>query len=216
MLFFLFVETTNIPAQLSTEILQVASPRSLCGEGPHWDEASQSLYYIDINGPEATILRYDYRENKTYAATVPGEPLMTFVLPVANTTDEYLIGGKNAGKVIRWDGKSANGVVLRTAFEVETDPFFQTNRFNDAKTDPFGRFYGGTQRLSGCGGPHSLANASFYRFDKVGGVKQLFENIYISNGLTWNTKTNKFYYIDSCSYDVKEFDYDGATGDLCK
>lgn len=141
---------------------------------------------------------------------------MTFVLPVHNTTDQFLIGTKHAAKVIRWDGKSPKGDVLRTAFEVETDPFYNTNRFNDAKTDPFGRFYGGTQRLNGCDGPNTLANASFYSYTPASGVKQLLTNIYISNGLTWNTKRNKFYYIDSCSYDIKEFHYDGATGDLCE
>lgn len=192
------------------------SPRSLCGEGPHWRNKTLSLYYIDIEGPDATIQRFDYLENHTYSATVPGEPLMTFVLPVQNTTDEFLIGTKNAAKVIRWDGRSEKGVVLRTVFQIETDAFHQTNRFNDAKSDPFGRFYGGSQRLNGCDGPHTLANASFYRFDVETGVKQLLKDIYISNGLTWNPKTNTFYYIDSCSYDVKAFDYDGVTGDLCE
>lgn len=66
---------------MKPEIEKLPSPRSMCGEGPHWDEASQSLYYIDIEGPEATILRYDYKENKTYSAMVDGVPLMTFVLP---------------------------------------------------------------------------------------------------------------------------------------
>lgn len=196
--------------------MQLPSPRSRCGEGPHWDNESQSLYYIDIEGPEATLLRYDYRENRTYAATVDNEPLMTFVLPVHNTSDEFLIGAKHAAKVIRWDGKSSKGVVLRTVFEVETNSFYDTNRFNDAKTDPFGRFYGGTQRLNGCDGPNTLANASFYSYSPTSGVKQLLTDIYISNGLTWNRKTNKFYYIDSCSYDIKEFQYDSATGDLCE
>lgn len=149
-------------------------------------------------------------------ATIPGEPLLTFVLPVQNTTDEFLVGTKNEAKVIRWNGRTSTAVVIRVAFEIETEPFYQTNRFNDAKTDPFGRFYGGTQRLNGCDGPFTLANASFYRFDLEGGVKRLFQDIFISNGLTWNMKTNTFYYIDSCAFDVKAFDYDGATGDLCE
>lgn len=47
-----------------------SSPFSVLGEGPHWDADSQSLYYNDIYGNEASILRYDYRENKTYTAVV--------------------------------------------------------------------------------------------------------------------------------------------------
>lgn len=192
------------------------SPRSLCGEGPHWDEASQSLYYIDIEGLEASILRYDYKENKTYSALVDNVPLMTFVLPIENTTDEFLVGAQHAAKVIRWDGKSPNGQFLRDAFTVETDKFYDTNRFNDAKSDPAGRFFGGTQRYSGCDAPSiEVANASLYRFDAQSGVKQLKENVFISNGLTWIPRTKKFYYIDSCSRDIKEFDYNINTGKLC-
>lgn len=191
---------------------QLPSPRSLCGEGPYWDEAKQSLYYIDIYGPEATILRYDFNENKTYAATVDDEPLMTFVLPVDQTSDEFLVGTKNAAKIIRWDGKSSKGELIRTAFEIEMN--ITTNRFNDAKADPVGRFFGGTQRLAECNGPTSPSNASLYRFDHQNGVKQLKKNIFISNGLTWVRR--KFYYVDSCTRNLLEFDYNINTGDLCK
>lgn len=196
---------------------QLPSPRSLCGEGPHWDIERQSLFYIDIYGPNSTMLRYDYNLNKTFVSTVDNEPLMTFILPIKGTTDQFLIGTTNEAKVIRWDGISSKGEVLRTAFEVEKDDFYKTNRFNDAKADPTGRFLGGTQRFKECDRSSlDLANASLYSFDHEHGVRQLRENIFISNGLTWVNKTNKFYYIDSCTNDVKEFDYDLATGDLCK
>lgn len=194
---------------------QLPSPKSLCGEGPHWDEATQSLYYIDIYGPESTILRYDLKENKTYAATVDNEPLMTFVLPVGGTDDQFLVGTKNEAKIIRWDGVSSKGDLIRTAFRIETDMVYN-NRLNDAKADPVGRFYGGTQRFAECNGPDNFPNASLYCYDRDHGVKRLRENVFISNGLTWNTKTNKFYYIDSCVYDVKEFDYNVTTGHLCE
>ncbi|XP_031628645.1 regucalcin-like [Contarinia nasturtii] len=195
------------------EIEQLPSPRSLCGEGPHWDQATQSLYYIDIEGPEATILRYDYGENKTYGATVENVPLMTFVLPIENSIDEFLVGGQHTASVISWDGKSSKGEFVRNAFEVETDKYYDTNRFNDAKCDAAGRFYGGTQRKGSCGGPFTdVANASFYTFDHENGVKQLKQNVLISNGLTW--VGDKFYYIDSCTHDIKEYDYNSVNGEL--
>lgn len=198
------------------KIEQLPSPRSLCGEGPHYDNNTQSLYYIDIYGPESTLLRYDLRENKTYAATVDNEPLMTFVLPVDGTDDQFLVGTKNAAKVISWDGKSKKGTFVRNAFEVETQKSQETNRWNDAKPDPVGRFFGGTQRLKECESDSSVVNASLYSYDRKNGVRQLKKDIFISNGLTWNTKTNKFYYVDSCTHDVKQFDYDINTGELCK
>lgn len=204
--------------QSEVQITQVASPRSYCGEGPHWDVATQSLYYIDIDGPNETILRYDYYENKTYGAKVDGVPLMTFVLPVEETVDEFLVGTKRCGQIIRWDGKSPKGKFVRTVFEVETD--IQKNRFNDAKADPAGRFVGGTQSTPECGS--DPPNASLYSYDQTNGVKRLLKDISISNGLTWVKKAHleyTFYYIDSCTRSLLAFDYDiesGSLGELCR
>lgn len=46
------------------------SPTSQIGEGPHWDADTQSLYFNDIYGRDASIHRFDYAENKTYSATI--------------------------------------------------------------------------------------------------------------------------------------------------
>lgn len=47
-------------------------------------------------------------------------------------------------------------------------------------------------------------------------VKRHLTNIGISNGLAWNTKTNKMYYIDTLFPGIYQFDYDHATGHICK
>lgn len=232
-----------------------SSPISILGEGPHWDAASQSLYYNDIYGNVASILRYDYRENKTYSAVVgkishlhtntsplttnyvgrypqnidssiiffsifctitEGEPVISFIIPVEGTTDQFAIGiGRRVG-IVQWDGKSPKAKVVRIALEVEKDPAYKFNRFNDAKSDPKGRFYGGTMRLEECGDIFEVANGTLYKYAKDENVTTLRKDVAISNGLAWNTTTNKFYYIDSCQLDVKEFDYDPKTGNLCK
>jgi hypothetical protein len=46
----------------------VPSPLSVLGEAPHWDIERQCLYYNDIFG--GSIHRYDYKEDKTYNATI--------------------------------------------------------------------------------------------------------------------------------------------------
>jgi len=192
----------------------VPSPISVIGEGPHWDAETQSLYYNDIYGNQASILRYDYKENKTYTATIDGEPVVSFIIPVAGTKNEFAIGiGRRVG-VVQWDGKSPKAKLVRIALEVENGPEFKTNRFNDAKADPTGRFYGGTMRLEECGDLFESPYGSFYKYAKNEQVVKLREKVYVSNGLAWNTTTNKFYYIDTCQLDVKEFDYDPKTGDL--
>lgn len=203
-------------ASTSYKVEVVPSPISILGEGPHWDADAQSLYYNDIYGNEASILRYDFNENKTYSATIDGEPVVSFIIPVAGTTDQFAIGiGRRVG-VVQWDGKSPKAKLVRIALEVEQSPKFKTNRFNDAKADPTGRFYGGTMRLEDCGDLFESPNGTLYKYAVGEEVTKLRENVFVSNGLAWNTKTNKFYFIDSCTLSVIEFDYDPKTGNLCK
>lgn len=197
------------------EIELLPSPQSYCATRGHWDETAQSLYYVDIEGPDSTLLRYDYAENRTYAATVDDEPILTFILPVANSTNgEFLVGTKDKAIVIQWDGTSAKGEFVRTVFEITTDFAYAPNRFNGAKADPVGNFVGGTQFANDC--LNHSTTAYLYHYDaQKANLTIIRSNLFISNGLTWSKKTNKFYYIDSCVPVVNEFDYDVETGSLC-
>lgn len=131
-------------ASYKIEVVE-SSPVSVLGEGPHWDINRQSLYYIDIYGTNQSISRYDYNEGKTYNAKIPDHPVISFIIPVDGTKDEFLVGAVKKLIVIQWDGKSNEAKAVRTVGEVELD--MDENRFNDAKCDPFGRFYGGTMRF---------------------------------------------------------------------
>jgi pyruvate kinase len=55
---------------------------------------------------------------------------------------------------------------------------------------------------------------TFYRFDNMQNFVGIKMDIGISNGMAWNERAGKFYYIDSTSYDIKEFDYNEETGAL--
>lgn len=79
-----------------------------------------------------------------------------------------------------------------------------------------GRFYGGTMHYEELGDLLEVAAGTFYRYIKGEGVKDLLHKIHVSNGLAWNEKAKKFYFIDSCKFDVKEYDYDQKSGDICK
>lgn len=202
---------------MTFKVKVLPSPKSLCGTRAHWDEHYQSLYYCDVHG--GSIFRYDYNAEKTYSATVDDEHVVAFIIPVANTTktsdyDEYALGlGRRVG-IVHWDGVSAKAVIGPIAFEVEENK--ENNRWNAAKADPVGRFYGGTMRSEKCGGLDEVAAGSLYKYIKGDGVYELVDNIYVSNGLAWDQEKNKLYYIDSCKYDVKEYDWDPSTGDICK
>lgn len=131
-------------ASYKVEVVE-SSPISVLGEGPHWDVERQSLYYNDIYGDKQSISRYDFREDKTYNAVVPGHEVVSFIIPVDNTKDQFVIGSGKKIVLIEWDGRKGQAKPLKTLGEVESN--LPENRFNDAKCDPFGRFYGGTMRI---------------------------------------------------------------------
>lgn len=98
--------------------------------------------------------------------------------------------------------------------QVEDD--LPKNRFNDAKVDPQGRFFGGTMRIELDTDIFDHRLGTLYCYTKKEGFTVIKKLIGCSNGLTWNEKTNKFYYIDSVVLDVKEYDWDPKTGNLCE
>lgn len=70
--------------------------------------------------------------------------------------------------------------------------------------------------ISNIGNPDSPANSSLYRYSKKDGLVRLLDNLRVANGLAWNRKTNKFYYVDSCDFYVREYDWNPNNGDICE
>ncbi|KAH8408749.1 hypothetical protein KR215_011952 [Drosophila sulfurigaster] len=180
------------------------------GEGPHWDAARQSLYYVDL--PVGGLLRYDYRENKVYRTQIEGEKLASFVLPVESNLKEFAVGCGRRAVIVNWDGVAPCAKVRRTLFEVQPDK--PQNRFNDAKTDPSGRLFAGTMLY----GPEEFERreGELYRWQAGGKVELVKSDVGISNGLAWDKESKKFYYVDTTDYEVKSYCYDIETGCIDK
>lgn len=202
------------------KVERVSSQRSILGEGPHWDSETQSLYYVDIYKKEFSIHRYNPQENKTYSASIEDEPYVSYIIPVAGTTDFFVVGIRRRVGIIQWDGKSSEAKLVRIIFEVDQSDTLQNSTFNDGKADPAGRIYCGTVRQIGKLNSFDdiFENVNYtcglYRYDTKNGVVQVRDKVRISNGLAWNENENKFYYVDSCDLNIKEFDYDPKTGDI--
>lgn len=138
--------------------------------------------------------------------------MIGFVIPVQGNNKQFILGAGTQIVLIEWDGKSANGKLVKVIGEVEKDKV--NTRFNDAKVDPRGRLFAGTMRLEECGDIFAARWGTFYRYTKSNGFDILKTQIGVSNGLCWNEKKNKFYYIDSCDLDIKEYSYDPVTGNI--
>lgn len=195
---------------MSYKLDLIESPKTIVGTRAFWDEGKQSLYYCDVQGG---IFRYDYAEKKVYSATIDGEAGVAFIIPVANSTNsnEFAVGLVKKVGIAQWDGVSPKATIQRIAFEVEQDK--ATNRWNAAKADPTGRFYGGTMHADK---GIEIATGALYKYTKTDGPVEVVKDVKISNGLAWNQQTNKVYYVDSGKFNVKEYDWDPSTGVLCK
>lgn len=179
----------------------------MLGEGPHWDGETQSLYYVDIRKP--SIHRLSYDENKVYSATLDGEQKISFIIPVEDEKDRFAVGLGKRVAVIHWDGKSDTAKVERIVFEVETADEVQYNSLNDGKADPQGRLYVGSFNSKYM---LNSKTGALYSFMKNEGLQKWRSNITLSNGLAWNEKSKKMYFIDSGEATVREFNYNQQTG----
>lgn len=198
---------------MSFKVEVIKSPKTLVGTRTHWDTQKQSLYYCDVYGNESSLLRYDYNEDNVYTAGIDGETVVPFVIPVVRNADEFVVGVKNKVGLVNWDGKSDKAVLNSIVFEVEKD---KNTRFNAAKADPSGRLYAGTMLNEKSGDVFATAAGKVYKYVKDDGVYEVLDKIYISNGMAWDETTNKFYYIDSGKFDLREYDYNPSTGAICK
>ncbi len=164
--------------------------KATLGEGPAWDAKTQSLYWVDI------------LEKRIYAGNEILVELDDYVGCLAPCKNGHLILGSRLSLV---DFEPASSK-MTTLASLSSEPL--TNRINDGKCDPKGRFLVGTMDMN-----EKEASGSLYSFDgKV--ITCLLDGIRISNGLAWSPDHKIFYYIDTPTRKVKAFDYDLAGGQI--
>ncbi|KAJ8973400.1 hypothetical protein NQ317_006466 [Molorchus minor] len=178
------------------------------GEGPHWDSKTQALYFVNYSGQH--IHKYVPATKKHTKANIAllilyfSGKSVSFVIPVENKENQFVIATENEVSLIQWDGKSEKVSILETLF---VDP---NNAFNDGKCDPSGRLWTGTIAkglLEGNGSP----TGNLYSFQNKKSVSHLSE-IGLSNGLAFDVNLNKFYYVDSYKGTLDQYDFDVTTG----
>ena len=163
--------------------------KATLGEGPAWDAKTETLYWVDI------------LEKRVYAGNELLAQLDDFIGCLAPCRNGHLLLGKRLS-FADFEPASARERVLASLSEPTT------NRINDGKCDPAGRFLAGTLDMS-----EKDSNGVLYSFDGKN-TTRLLDGIRISNGLTWSPDYKTFYYIDTPTRKVKAFDYDVSTGQI--
>lgn len=169
--------------------------RANLGEGPVWDERTNTLVWVDLMAQD--VHRYD---------------------PATGQDDAVNVGTPVGAAVLRESGGLMLAVesgFIALADDGSTQPFVPvegedgTHRMNDGKCDSSGRFWAGTNSYEFVPGESTL-----WRLDADGTVTAAVTGLTLANGLGWSPDDQTMYLIDSFGLRLDAFDYDAATGAL--
>ncbi|XP_060528425.1 regucalcin-like [Cylas formicarius] len=179
------------------------------GEEPTWDPRTNALYFVDIH--VGNIHSYFYDSDEHYVAHLNGE--VTPIIPSKSNESLFVVGVNRTLVAVGWDGRNNLG---KEQALTEISKQFPDSRFNDGKADKEGRLWIGTMGGSNAAGETKENEGVVYKItkDNLANPAVVIAPVTISNGLAWNKANDKFYYIDSPTYQVLEYQYDDEKGEI--
>lgn len=166
------------------------SYRTIVAESPIWDDATNTLFFVDILGK--CVFKMDY-ETKNITKTDVGQQIGCIALC---ENGDLLLAMEDGIYRMNKNGK----------MHLAHQPIkIKGRRFNDGKTGPDGCFYVGTADFDSKG--------AFYRL-KDGILEELFDGCTCSNGLDWSIDNKYMYYCDTPLQKIEIFDFDKKTNSL--
>ncbi|HEX7299147.1 MAG TPA: SMP-30/gluconolactonase/LRE family protein [Solirubrobacteraceae bacterium] len=178
---------------MKVQIDVVQAEAGLLAEGPLWDEATETLYWVDI--PAGTV----------------------HALDTAGARRSWDVAADVGCIVLRRDGGAV--VALRhglhaldlttgaVTFLADAERDDVTTRYNDGKCDPSGRLWVGTLD------DEDRPTAALYRLDADHSMHEVRSGVRCSNGLGWSPDGGTLYWTDSPTRKILAFDYDADTGE---
>jgi len=173
-------------------------PRSILGEGPIWDDASRTLYWVDILGGKIHF----YRPHEGSSGSIEAG---RFVSCVALTASGDIVATVKDRVILLRGGRATTLVEIR-------EP--ERNRFNDCKCDSAGRLWAGTMDME-----EREPIGSLYVIDSSLKVRKALGGVTISNGIAWSRDDRLMYYIDSPRRAVEVYEFypgEGRIGNMVK
>jgi sugar lactone lactonase YvrE len=181
--------------RLDVAIECVVDGRNTTGESPVWSAGEAALYWVDI--PDGWIHRLDPATGAR----------RSWHLPAAVGS----IGLRERGGFV---------AAMRTGFHLfdpdtgrltllcHPEPERPTNRLNDGKVSPEGRFWAGTMDER----PEKEPIGSLYRLDADHRCTRMAGGVKVSNGLAWSPDGRTMYHSDSRGGAIFRYGYDVETG----
>ncbi len=176
-------------------IQAIGKTKSDWGEGALW--SNDTLLYVDINGKK--IVRLDPGTGKEEVWNMP-ERVGTVV---PDTKGSFIYAGDLG--ITRFDPETGSKTLLADPEPEKRE----TNRFNDGKCDPAGRFWAGTISLV-----KNEGDAALYTLNTDGTLQVKLDSVTNSNGICWSQDKQTMYYIDTPTQKIDAFDYSLKTGEI--
>jgi len=171
------------------------------GEGPHWEESTQTLLYTDMWAGDAHRLNPVTGEDTQLHV---GDDV-SFIIPRAR--GGYVASRDRAIGVLDW----TTGKFEELA---RVDQLRKDVRINDGKCDPAGRLWTGTMQALHTTSASFALDHVLYSLDTNHVLKSHKHNVGLSNGLAWTGDKKTMFYSDSVPRVVYAYDYDVTTGEM--
>lgn len=184
------METIDIQAEL------VIDAQAELGEGPHWDAESNQLYWVDVTRRKLRI----YNRCTGSEIVRSYDRMVSAVIP---TTAGGLVLAMEDGVYL---SQFENSLVQLSSIEAD----LPLNRLNDAKCDRQGRLWVGSITMN----DEAPASGGFYTVEPDGSTSRVLSGIGCSNGMAWDYKRSRMYYIDTPTRQVDVLDYDEESGHI--
>lgn len=167
------------------------------GECPFWDEATRSLFWVDIRRP--ALHRVDPAGRAVASWPLP-EPIGAFALIEDGVRAMIGLAGGLALLDLR------TGVIERL---FDPEPERPENRLNEGKVSPCGRFFvfGSMDDR-----PDKQATGSLYCLSSDGTLTVLTRDLFVANGVAWSPDGSILYFSDSRASIIWAADWDAASG----
>ncbi|XP_076042767.1 regucalcin-like [Oratosquilla oratoria] len=181
------------------------------GEGPHWHDVDQALYFVDIFAQN--VHRY-HPETKTFSTLhIDGGPV-TLVVPHAERPNTFIVSIGRSLATVTWPDPTKDTVVEEFKVIVEVDNDLPDNRFNDGKCDALGNLWAGTMGKTDIPDNVQPERGSLFRLNSSCKATTVIDKVSISNGLCWNADSSVLYFIDSCAFTVDALECNITTGSV--
>ncbi|WP_088049445.1 SMP-30/gluconolactonase/LRE family protein [Virgibacillus dakarensis] len=181
---------------MQNKLKVVVDAKATLAESPCWDPNNKCLYWVDILQKNLHQYSLKTKENRTFKFN-------KYLSSVAVRKSGGLILTLEDGFYFY---NTKNDELMLLQYTESNQP---NNRFNDGKCDPGGRFWAGTMDKNA-----EKYKGSLYCMNNIFKVDKVLSDLSIPNGIAWDIKKKKMYFIDSPSRQILVFDYDMGSGDI--